>query len=236
MMTSVRDGLIEKLIEVGNLYPAMRFGQLLCFAASIATDREFSLMQELDDESVLKALTAHVTKRGAEEKVEAYVGNGTVSSARSELVPLLQELAERYSEWGVGQLVFRLAALAHINVYDIEDEELLAVARATHPGVQWFQRYTEQLEQKSTVQARCSHAAYRCPCCQSRTLYERGGFDICPVCCWEDDGQDDADADTVRGGPNGALSLTAARTNYLQSGVCDQKYAEHVRPPRLQER
>jgi hypothetical protein len=27
-----------------------------------------------------------------------------------------------------------------------------------------------------------------------------------PVCFWEDDGQDDHDADLVRGGPNGALS------------------------------
>ncbi len=50
-----------------------------------------------------------------------------------------------------------------------------------------------------------------CPCCGCRTLTERGAYDICPVCGWEDDGQDDADADVVRGGPNGRLSLAAAR-------------------------
>ena len=50
-----------------------------------------------------------------------------------------------------------------------------------------------------------------CPCCGALTLDERGIFDICPVCDWEDDGQDDADADVVRGGPNGPLSLTEAR-------------------------
>jgi hypothetical protein len=48
----------------------------------------------------------------------------------------------------------------------------------------------------------------RCPCCLCRTLRERGGFGICPVCFWEDDGQDDHDADEVRGGPNGSLSPT----------------------------
>jgi len=32
---------------------------------------------------------------------------------------------------------------------------------------------------------------YRCPCCASRTLTLRGGFEMCPVCWWEDDGQDD---------------------------------------------
>lgn len=43
-------------------------------------------------------------------------------------------------------------------------------------------------------------------------------YDICLVCWWEDDGQDDADADQVRGGPNKQYSLTAARQNYCTHG------------------
>jgi hypothetical protein len=39
------------------------------------------------------------------------------------------------------------------------------------------------------------------------------GDDICPICFWEEDGQDDADADEVRGGPNRDVSLTQARAN-----------------------
>ncbi|MGW3665739.1 CPCC family cysteine-rich protein [Streptomyces sp. NPDC005141] len=35
------------------------------------------------------------------------------------------------------------------------------------------------------------------------TLHERGSYEICPVCLWEDGGQDDHDADRVQGGPNG---------------------------------
>ena len=42
--------------------------------------------------------------------------------------------------------------------------------------------------------------ALPCPCCGFVTLPERGADDICPVCFWEDDGQDDHDADEVRGG------------------------------------
>jgi hypothetical protein len=57
-----------------------------------------------------------------------------------------------------------------------------------------------------------------CPCCHLPTLHARGVFEICPVCWWEDDGQDDADADTVRGGPNGPYSLTQARANALDHG------------------
>ncbi len=53
-----------------------------------------------------------------------------------------------------------------------------------------------------------------CPCCFQLTLKERADFEICLECGWEDDGQDDADAHMVRGGPNGRLSLTQARLDY----------------------
>jgi len=64
---------------------------------------------------------------------------------------------------------------------------------------------------------------YRCPCCGCRTLGERGGDEICPVCFWEDDGQDDHDADEVRGGPNDKLSLTQARQNFREFGACSRR-------------
>jgi hypothetical protein len=77
---------------------------------------------------------------------------------------------------------------------------------------------------------------YRCPCCRSLTLPERGGYDICAVCFWEDDGQDDSDADMVRGGPNYTLSLTEARANYARIGACEERVLPHVRAPRPEER
>jgi hypothetical protein len=65
---------------------------------------------------------------------------------------------------------------------------------------------------------------YRCPCCRYKTLHGRAGYEICEVCFWEDDGQDDHDADEVRGGPNGALSLRQARLNFGVCGASDQKF------------
>ena len=73
---------------------------------------------------------------------------------------------------------------------------------------------------------------HRCPCCRRRTLDRRGVHDICDVCFWQDDGQDDHNADKVRGGPNGSLSLTQARVNYLRIGACDEAALGSVRPPR----
>ena len=75
----------------------------------------------------------------------------------------------------------------------------------------------------------------RCPCCRSLTLHGRGGFEICPVCWWEDDGQDDHDAQAARGGPNGAISLGEARENYRRFGASEAVYADRVRKARPEE-
>lgn len=75
----------------------------------------------------------------------------------------------------------------------------------------------------------------RCPCCDCKNLGERVGYEICQVCGWEDDGQDDDTADEVRGGPNGALSLTQARANYRQFGASARERLTYVRPPRPDE-
>lgn len=57
-----------------------------------------------------------------------------------------------------------------------------------------------------------------CPCCKFATLTERGIYEICVICWWEDDGQDDSDADDVRGGPNGHHSLAGAQKNFARHG------------------
>lgn len=55
---------------------------------------------------------------------------------------------------------------------------------------------------------------FQCPCCGYLTLDEQGRYDICWLCDWEDDGQNDLDADRVKGGPNADYSLTEARHNF----------------------
>ena len=99
------------------------------------------------------------------------------------------------------------------------------------PGKKWLEKIVRRL-QSSVVRApgpdgsKCA-----CPCCGFLTLRERGRFEICPVCSWEDDGQDDADASVVRGGPNGSLSLEDARKNFRQFGACDERSTGSVRTP-----
>jgi hypothetical protein len=64
-----------------------------------------------------------------------------------------------------------------------------------------------------------------CPGCGYPTLTERGGYEICCVCNWEDDNQDDKEADEIWGGPNYELSLTENRLNIGEQLV---KNAEEI--------
>lgn len=73
-----------------------------------------------------------------------------------------------------------------------------------------------------------------CPGCGYPTILERGNFEICSVCNWEDDGYDDNSksifdtffVDNNIGGPNGSLTLIQNRLNI---GKTLQEYAKSVK-------
>ncbi len=70
---------------------------------------------------------------------------------------------------------------------------------------------------------------YRCPCCLNKTLELPDALGLCPVCWWEDDGQDSDDAAEVRSTVNGELSLTQARQNYQECGAAHPRFVRYVR-------
>jgi hypothetical protein len=100
--------------------------------------------------------------------------------------------------------------------------------------VRWFEGYTDQVTNNS-VHSPIRGRLYPCPCCRYLTLDERGNYQICPVCFWEDDGQDEHDADRIRGGPNGSLSLTEARQNFASLGASSERSLAYVRDPQPHE-
>jgi hypothetical protein len=59
---------------------------------------------------------------------------------------------------------------------------------------------------------------------------------LCPVCWWEDDGQEDEDASEVRLTVNGALSLSEAREHYARCGAAHPRFLPYVRKPQASER
>jgi hypothetical protein len=214
----------------------MRFGQLMAFACSMAGEGAPGTLQSITDETVLEAINKHLASRfGAGSNLRRINGLSTLNETRGQLVDVLRDLGQKYPQLTCGRIIVGLAALAHVNAYDAEDRQLVEAVGTVTPGVQWFDWYSDKLETQSTQCSIKVDPAYRCPCCRHQTLYERGGFEICPVCYWEDDGQDDRDADAIRWGPNGPVSLTQARGNYAADGVFDAKFRENVRPPRPEE-
>ncbi len=79
------------------------------------------------------------------------------------------------------------------------------------------------------------HPTHRCPCCFHKTLFGHGNDSMCPVCCWEDDGQDESDADQVRGGPNGSTSLREGQENFKKFGAYSEEMIGLARKPTPEE-
>ena len=111
-------------------------------------------------------------------------------------------------------------------------------------------RYKESVKLSDCLQLaviQCAHFAvnpfvsaavevrYRCPCCGYKTLEAPGALQLCPVCWWEDDDQEDEDASEVRLTVNGQLSLNQARSNYTQFGAAHPRFLPYVRKPQSAE-
>jgi hypothetical protein len=73
-------------------------------------------------------------------------------------------------------------------------------------------------------------AGFRCLCCGARTVSLPDSMELCPVCWWEDDGQDSGNAAEVRSTVNGELSLSEARHNYRLCGAAHPRFVRYVRP------
>ena len=85
------------------------------------------------------------------------------------------------------------------------------------------------------IEPRGAAKSFRCPCCKYKTLRGRGHFELCPVCWWEDDGQEDEDASDVRNTVNGELSLAVARLHYSRCGASHPRFLPYVRKPEVSE-
>jgi len=76
---------------------------------------------------------------------------------------------------------------------------------------------------------------FTCPCCSYMTLShpQRGSYDICEVCFWEDDGVQLEDPD-YEGGAN-KVSLRQGQRNFFKFGACEESMIQHVRPAAINE-
>lgn len=70
---------------------------------------------------------------------------------------------------------------------------------------------------------------YPCRCCGFLTLSDPGGYEICPVCFWEDDPVQNEDSGFT-GGAN-RVALDEARRNFVEFGASELDALKYVRSP-----
>ncbi len=66
-----------------------------------------------------------------------------------------------------------------------------------------------------------------CACCGYQTIEEKGCFEICPICYWEDDAVQEADP-WFSGGAN-KPSLHQAQLNFKMFGAMEERFQKKVR-------
>lgn len=88
------------------------------------------------------------------------------------------------------------------------------MAAEFHERRGWFDRYREDSETGGRVALPILSELYTCPCCGYPMLSERYAYEICPLCWWEDAGEDDHDLDS-ESGPN-HITLREGRANFEQ--------------------
>ncbi|WP_329611816.1 CPCC family cysteine-rich protein [Kitasatospora herbaricolor] len=72
---------------------------------------------------------------------------------------------------------------------------------------------------------------YPCVCCGRLTMAgPPGSYEICPVCCWEDDPVQLRWPDQAIGA-NPRTSLIEAQRNFEAFGASHEQFLGHVRPP-----
>jgi hypothetical protein len=149
-----------------------------------------------------------------------------------------QEVHPMPDQWGEGHVVvFCRHVTEGERRWDFEVEvavdrahhAVIADARVTRPD-----EHFPDDDWKTPAPATLRVGLIACPCCGHATLSERGGYEICPVCFWEDDGQDNDEADRWRGGPN-RVSLREGRVNFLRFGASIEADCESVRRPTPEE-
>jgi hypothetical protein len=66
-----------------------------------------------------------------------------------------------------------------------------------------------------------------CACCGYKTIEEKGNYEICPICYWEDDPVQETDP-WFEGGAN-TPSLYLAQVNYKKYGAMEERFISNIR-------
>jgi len=127
MIAASRHALCTALYEWGCNLRTMRFGQLACAAGSSANEGVPADIEEVSDADLFASIKQRIDQASKAGRISK--SDDGVNQIQAELADVLGELADRHSELRFGQLISRVAEKALANLYDVQDEQLLKVAR-----------------------------------------------------------------------------------------------------------
>jgi hypothetical protein len=169
------------------------------------------------------------------------------------LTRLVFDISIFLRQLGVGQPLSEAAVLPRAQAYGdvVQQVTMAALACQRCEQVDMTRLVTtlyarwHAIEEEWLVRAalwRVAHAPVgrvQCPCCGYYTLRERGLYELCLVCFWEDDTGDEVFGEPARhgatGGPNRNLSLEQACANFQTFGASGGPGNQFVRPPHAEE-
>jgi len=129
-MTSPNHVELEAVLaDLSQLYPDLRFGQLIEMVAVLAGEEAPENPYDIDDTKLFQTAMSHLSHRVQQ------LGSGTtavltsVPPARIDLLRLLGELQQCYPGWRFGQLGSNVAGWSNVSLYDAEDAQLLVAGR-----------------------------------------------------------------------------------------------------------
>ncbi len=117
--------------------------------------------------------------------------------------------------------------------FELTDKGRACILSPAAASYDHFKNFEERGDRFKEMIAEYGTKKYVCPCCGYRTLSEKGSYEICPVCYWEDDPVQERDPEYA-GGAND-LSLEESRNNYKKFGACEERFIEKVRKPLSEE-
>ena len=123
MISTGREQLWSVLLEFSARYPHWRFGQMVTNIAGWVANEAWDTV---DDECLARTAREHLNRRFGSEPVH---GSRNLDGTRQALLDAFCELLMLDPRGGIVQAVNQLAQHPPVNVYDIEDEQLLEAVK-----------------------------------------------------------------------------------------------------------
>jgi len=125
MIANSRPVILQAFAELSRLYPMMRLGQIVVFVSTITGKTLPGEAETAEDEAVITAARQHAEHRASQLGLEINRNRTSLPPTRADLLKALEELGNREPDCRFGQMIVLLANKAGVNIYDVEDEQLL---------------------------------------------------------------------------------------------------------------